>query len=312
MMRRRLAINGAVLGLMLPLVIGLGPAAPARAQGGSLPQVCMTGQSTYKVEFVGVGPSPVAGRFVFGYRLTAINSAALKKISRVVVVVSRGVVPSDITNVYNSLTPPSPISSVQKSGFGTGDSATKVGTGDTNAFVVAIPIQPGTALTIPFFLESKIGRVGLMSIGVDTGSAGFATCLSNVTDTVAGPTGIVGPAVADTPVDFDSVIAASSILTSPANNCPIEVVRNGAGTIVAVQYAPHAPASCLANDVEKVPLSELFVDGLSLHHIGDGNAGNGLFVLGSTDKCVRVCDSRTGFCYLVSTTGTSVNGCKTH
>jgi len=312
-MRRRMLCSGGVLVLFLGL--GLGAAGDATAGGpwdfneNGLPDQCIGGPYTF--DFLGVEPAPTSGQFDWHYRLTATNDAARKKINRVVMTFNRGVVPDQIISASTQGTS----AGILKSGFGAGDTATKVAFGDYNAFTGAINPKVESSLTIPFSIRTTVNTVGLISIGVDTGQGGFAGCSSFTEDAVAGPKSIEGPAVATPTANPDSAIAASTIYTSQSNVCPVEVIRNGAGNITLVRYTTEALANgCDPAFILTVPQTALFIefDGfkLPLHFTGDGFEGNAPVFLGSTDKCLRIYDKNTGSYILVSTT-TTRNGCKT-
>jgi hypothetical protein len=311
--RRRLVLGGGVV----VLVVGLGLAAVHDTRAATdwdlddngLPDVCVGGPYTFK--FLGVRPAPTAGEFDWEYRLET-NAAARKKVNRIVLTVNRGVAPSDIVGASTQ----GASVGIQTSKFGDGDTSTKVGFAIYDVFTAAITPKVDTSLAIPFSVRSRVGTGGLISIGVDTGTGGFIGCASNPEDAVAGPTSIEGPAVAEVTVDPNSAIAASTIYSSSSNVCPVEVGRDGAGSITFVRFTAEALANgCNPEHILVVPQSEISIVfqgfSLPLHFTGDGFEGNGPILLGSTDKCLRIWDKNCGCFYLVSTTGTSRNGCTT-
>jgi hypothetical protein len=286
--------------LTLLLVLALCPAGRVGAghlsaddqNHNGIPDVCRGGP--YTVRFLDIQAAATPGNLLYRYELTG-DSMAIKKVARIVLVLNRWVLPSNVVAQH-------------KSTFGAGDTATKAAIFDLNAFTVAIPVQPGTALKIPFPLETTelSPSVGLISIGVDTGQ-GYVLCVSRTEDP-AGPMGIEGPAVS-APIDTNAVTAAATVFSSPANNCPVEVFRDPAGNVILVRFAEGADANCTLRQVQ---LSEVTVDGVPVEFIGvDGTGGGGLVIIGSTHACYRLFDQRTGTVYLISTTGTSVDGCKT-
>lgn len=311
---RRGWFAASVLAMVVGLALGVATEVTAfhiRADDqndNGIPDVCRGGAN--KLSFLGIRPSPTAGRFLYDYVLLAGDAAARSRLNRIVIAFNRAVVPSNITGAFDGAG--APLQSVL-AGFGAGEATTKVAVGDLNAFTLAIFPKAATSLSVPFSIEATFSRVGLTSAAFGDGTTtGVTFCLSRLDDAVAGPMGIEGPAVTAPTVDAQSIIAASSTLTSPANSCPVDVARDAAGSIAAVTFTAQAIANgCDPAHILKVPITDVIIGGVQLHHAGDANAGNGLFILGSSDRCMRLFDTRTGTVFLVSTTGTARNGCTT-
>jgi hypothetical protein len=250
--------------------------------GNGLPDVCTTApigpdnsHSDYSIALNSV-KSQTDG-FDFNYTLTASNSTALQKISRLVFVFNRPLRIEEITS-------PLP------SDWCVPDTPSKAGTGNCNNFVASIPVDPGEALTIPFTIRSTTGRRGLITINVDTGSSGLLPCMSRPNDP-EGPMGIEGPG---SDVNPDAVVATATTYTT--GNCFITVNKNLTNMVTAITATP--PCTLVR---EFVQLSEIEVLGMKLVFIGtSGDPVNDIIILRTRTNpdCYLVCPNGFGACQL--------------
>jgi hypothetical protein len=229
-----------------------------------------------------------SGDLRWRYRITGANT---NKISLGVLVVPRPVSPTDIV-------PTSPLNYCQQS-----DTNTKINRGNCNGFPINVTAQLiGTTAFLDVITKNNVTQ-DLVTWNIVSGTGTSDTCLSNATTGIAGPGDIFNPA---------SIVSTTQTFSSPANQCPVDVIRNAKGDIVSVKISSSAASWCgpggPGTQITSVPVSNLSVNGVPLEFAGSGSPGGGIFALGSTHSCMRMFDPSTGKVYLISTNSTGT-GC---
>ncbi|HWP23761.1 MAG TPA: hypothetical protein VNM15_06195 [Candidatus Binatia bacterium] len=270
-----------VLSTALAVAIASLFGAQAQAQ---LPTSCVAGGFTVTAD--PSNPLPVLNGLRWRYTVTGANT---NKISLGVLVVPRPVRPSDIVS-------PAPLNYCQQS-----DTNTKINRGNCDGFPVNVPPQSagGGAVIFDVITKNNVTQ-DLVTWNIVSGTGTTDVCLSNPTTGIVGPGDLFNPA---------SIISTTQTFSSPANQCPVDVIRNSRGDIISVAFNANAAQTC--GPITVTDVSQISVDGKALEFAGSGTPGGGIFALGSTHACMRLFDPSTGTVYLISVTGTSVNGCKT-
>lgn len=94
--------------------------------------------------------------------------------------------------------------------------------------------------------------------------------------------------------NVNAVIAASTVFTSSANNCAVEIRKNANGVVTDILLLPPPTSDPACSTSPALSISDITVDGLELHFAGDGVTNGGLTILGSTDKCTTYITSTGG------------------
>lgn len=93
---------------------------------------------------------------------------------------------------------------------------------------------------------------------------------------------IAGPGLSG---NTNAVIASSTIFTSSANNCVVEIRKNAAGVVTDILLLPPPTSDPACASSPELSITDISVDGQQLHFAGDGVTNGGLTILGSTDLC---------------------------
>jgi hypothetical protein len=131
------------------------------------------------------------------------------------------------------------------------------------------PASPTKTAEVHIFIAGS-SRPRLSTVLVSAGTKSTDSCV------------IAGPGVGGGAVNPNAVVATSTTFSSPANNCPVILVRDAAGNITEVLPAPGSDPACTT---EVIAINEIILNGQPLHFAGDGITTGGVTILGNTHRC---------------------------